>query len=122
MTSDQALINILKKQHGAVEKRAKTSKYYKGKRDAYEWVIALLESFATGSDKTKKMEYKKLQDWEKIEVFNEVTKMYPNKTAKTLNNALEKTNPAVWYDPDNEEWCLWDASRPRFEAAISGKV
>ena len=40
----QNLINIIKAQHGAVEPKAK-DKYFKGKRDAYEWVIALLESF-----------------------------------------------------------------------------
>jgi hypothetical protein len=68
------------------------------------------------------MEYNKLQDWEKKEVLAEVMKMYPQHTERVLKNALEETNPTVWYSEDDEEWNLWDACRPRFENAMIGKV
>ncbi len=66
------------------------------------------------------MEYNKLQDWEKAEVLAEVARMYPHKQQRKLLTALTDVNPNVWYDTDNEEWCLWEAYRTRFEAAISG--
>jgi hypothetical protein len=66
------------------------------------------------------MEYNKLQDWEKAEVLAETAKMYPHKQQRILLKALTETNPTVWYNPDDEEWSLWDACRQRFEAAISG--